>query len=328
VLEECLILNLQPAVAHTVFSKPCAPPALLRKKGLKRTASIVASFSVALALVIVYSILIDARRAMAAPVQLDVYYYTSDHIGRPFNLRDESKTLTWYEQHYPFGEVIVEEVAGGTILGGSTMYAGAGSYAIIWKPNFRFPGQYEDSDMGTAANSRPLFVQNHYREYMPRFGRYNRVDPIENNYYSGVTMPIVSYIYAHSNSIKNIDASGLQTGFEPLFMWHPLYRCAAAVFNSIGNIDWNDTKQHCVATCIIQCVCPLASDPMVLSGGLLREFSGGFEFRDILNNSEGMKCANIGITKLESSLRNIKDENCCKVNKCDCIKCCDCSMQF
>jgi len=86
-------------------------------------------------------------------------------------LRDDNRSLTWYEQHYPFAEVINEEVL-------HAMTAGSGDYAISWKPNFRFPGQYEDGDMGLAATGASFLVQNHYREYMPRFGRYNRVDPV------------------------------------------------------------------------------------------------------------------------------------------------------
>jgi RHS repeat-associated protein len=157
--------------------------------------------------------------AQAAYSELGTYYYTSDHIGRPFNLRDGG-TLTWYEQHYPFGEVIDESVE-------QTMTAGAGDYAVSWKPNFRFPGQYEDTDMGTAANSRPLFVQNHYREYMPRFGRYNRVDPekdidLFNNgplslkyiiytkiFYSDHELS--PYLYAINNPFGIIDPYGLSS---------------------------------------------------------------------------------------------------------------------
>ena len=211
------------AVIFIIFVLSILTLAIARKLGKKWSASIASGFGVALLLVIGYSYLINVPKAHAAYSQLGTYYYTSDHIGRPFNVR-EGTTLTWYEQHYPFGEVINEEVL-------YAMTAGAGDYAISWKPHFRFPGQYEDSDMGTAANSRPLFVQNHYREYMPRFGRYNRVDPLNDKYFSLRSFPKLerafinprfgipfipvhedfSYKYTKGNPINRSDFLGLRS---------------------------------------------------------------------------------------------------------------------
>ena len=54
-------------------------------------------------------------------------------------MRDSSATLKWHEQHYPFGELINDETPDGDIT------AGAGDYAIAWKPGFRFPGQWSDN---------------------------------------------------------------------------------------------------------------------------------------------------------------------------------------
>jgi RHS repeat-associated protein len=80
------------------------------------------------------------------------------------------------------------------------MSAGSGDYAISWKPNFRFPGQYQDDDMGLSATGASLFVQNHYREYMPGLGRYNRADPVLKS----------KVIYAYPNNpIISIDGLGL-----------------------------------------------------------------------------------------------------------------------
>ena len=45
---------------------------------------------------------------MASYSELDKYYYTEDHIARPFSLRDASRNLRWYENHYAFGELITE----------------------------------------------------------------------------------------------------------------------------------------------------------------------------------------------------------------------------
>ena len=76
------------------------------------------------------------------------------------------------------------------------MYAGGGSYQISWKPSFRFPGQYEESDQGIAYNNTSFFVQNHYREYMPELGKYNRVDPLFISAYSYYpNNPIIFYDY-------------------------------------------------------------------------------------------------------------------------------------
>ena len=174
--------------------------ALSRKIGWQWSASIFCAFGVAFLLVIGYSYLIMVPEASAAYSELDTYYYTSDHIGRPFNLR-EGSTLTWYEQHYPFGEIINEEVL-------HAMTAGSGDYAISWKPNFRFPGQYEDSDMGLSATGRSFFVQNHYREYMPRFGRYNRVDPFLEYKYFYHSSDLI-YTYTNSRPLIQTDRYGL-----------------------------------------------------------------------------------------------------------------------
>jgi hypothetical protein len=57
------------------------------------------------------------------------------------------------------------------------MPAGLYERQISWQPSFRFPGQYQDPDMGLSATGASLFVQNHYREYMPGLARYNKVDP-------------------------------------------------------------------------------------------------------------------------------------------------------
>src|SRR4030042_1026769 len=111
---------------------------------------------------------------MARYTELETYYYSSDHMGRPYNLRAQDRALRWCMNWHPFGETLDSDTTSGP------MPAGSGAFRVAWQPGFRFPGQWEDpeGDMGTADNSRPLFVQNHYREYMPRFGRYNRPDPL------------------------------------------------------------------------------------------------------------------------------------------------------
>jgi RHS repeat-associated protein len=113
-------------------------------------------------------------------------------------LRDESKVLRWYEQHYAFGESINEETLNGDIV------AGSGNYQISWSPSFRFPGQYEDQDMGLSAIPGSLFIQNHYREYIPGLGRYNRLDP------KIMFANISNYPYVQNNPFIFTDPDGGQ----------------------------------------------------------------------------------------------------------------------
>jgi RHS repeat-associated protein len=130
----------------------------------------------------------------------------------------------WHEEHYPFGASIEE--------GSTTMVAGAGDYQVEWVPHFRFPGQYEDDSMGISATGESFFVQNHYREYMPMLGRYNRVDPFIPTYlfkeppkntryftnlaptysvFSRFPLILNPYKYGLDNPIINPDPKGLLT---------------------------------------------------------------------------------------------------------------------
>jgi RHS repeat-associated protein len=118
----------------------------------------------------------------------EIYYYTLDHIGRPFALRDDDQDLRWYENHYPFGEIINEAAVG------DPMSAGTDPYDTTWTPSFQFPGQYGDSDQFP-------FVQNHFREYMPEYGRYSTIDPLiwSKDFYG----------YGKQNPLSNSDLLGL-----------------------------------------------------------------------------------------------------------------------
>jgi RHS repeat-associated protein len=293
------------AVLFIIFVLSIITILIARKIGLKWGRSTLCASAVAILLVIGYSYLIVVPKAHAAYSELDTYYYTNDHIGRPFNVR-EGSTLTWYEQHYPFGEIINEEVL-------HAMTAGAGSYAISWKPNFRFPGQYEDSDMGTAANSRPLFVQNHYREYMPRFGRYNRVDPVANSLI-GTNRYISIYIYADSNAINNNDQYGLfsQGQLPGLPIPNPItFGCAYIIYmfemEFIKRYPSDDSPQelHCRTSCRIKCECPAAGYIETFNIGVLKELGdiiiGQSQLGDIMSNLDGLKCA----------LKGCNCDNCC-----------------
>jgi len=170
-----------------IFIATLAVFMLARWRGWKWTTALTTAFAVAFTSVMVYYYFIEVPVARAATTEIATYYYTEDHISRPFNLRDSSLNLRWYEQHYPFGEIINEDTPG------ADMSAGAGDYAITWKPNFRFPGQYEEID-------QTPFVQNHFREYMPQFGRYNRVDPLN---YSSISTASLNTRYELFSPFKN-----------------------------------------------------------------------------------------------------------------------------
>jgi len=189
--------------------------ACAKKLGLKWSSSSLAGLALAIGLVIGYSYLMDVPPASASYTQGGIYYYTSDHIGRPFTLRDANKDVTWYEQHMAFGDPINEW--------SSSMPAGSGDYLISWKPSFRFPGQFQDPDMDLAYTSSPFFVQNHYREYMPGLGRYNRIDPLTVFIIRSKSLPqkihfdqnlltrhLLPFSYSHNNSLTQFDQQGLR----------------------------------------------------------------------------------------------------------------------
>jgi RHS repeat-associated protein len=62
--------------------------------------------------------------------------------------------------------------------------------------NFRFPGQYYDSETGLHYN--------YHRYYNPRTGRYLEKDPI------GMKGGINLYVYAENNSVRFSDNEGLK----------------------------------------------------------------------------------------------------------------------
>ncbi len=189
-----------------------------RGLGLKWRRAVLVGIGFAFVFIFGYSLVLDVPEAKAAYYnELGTYYYTVDHIGRPFNMRDGSTELEWWEHHYPFGEII---------SGVGSVSAGKGSEEIAWKPGFRFPGQYESDGMGITSTGGSFFVQNHYREYIPRLGRYNRVDPL---YFINIKLPNKehnerTYLYAKLNPTANYDFLGL----APEWAWGAAY----TIFNN------------------------------------------------------------------------------------------------
>ncbi|MDS7928645.1 RHS repeat-associated core domain-containing protein [Acinetobacter sp. V102_4] len=115
-----------------------------------------------------------------------IYYIVTDHLNTPRRLVDGvTHAVVWSWDSTAFG------------VGNPT-----GSITF----NLRFPGQYYD--VGTNQ------FYNHNRFYNPELGRYMEPDPI------GLEGGLNPYAYAGSNSVMNVDPSGLSfqgpTSFMPL----------------------------------------------------------------------------------------------------------------
>jgi RHS repeat-associated protein len=106
--------------------------------------------------------------------QADVFYYHNDHLGTPNRITDEGATVVWAADYGPFGK---------TMLSVKTVTS-----------NFRFPGQYFDSETGLHYN--------YLRDYDPELGRYIESDPI------GLDGSMSLYSYTDSNPIGWIDLDG------------------------------------------------------------------------------------------------------------------------
>jgi RHS repeat-associated protein len=105
----------------------------------------------------------------------DIYYFVNDHLGTPQRIMDGSSNVVWSADYQPFGDANI------TV---STL-----------PNNFRFPGQYYDSETGLHYN--------YFRYYSPGIGRYLRPDPI------GLLGGINLYAYVQNNPINLVDPMGL-----------------------------------------------------------------------------------------------------------------------
>ncbi|MGD9210902.1 MAG: RHS repeat-associated core domain-containing protein [Desulfobacteraceae bacterium] len=103
------------------------------------------------------------------------YFYHTDHLATPQRITDRDGKLVWAANYLPFGKAIItlETV----------------------ENNLRFPGQYEDVEIGLHYN--------YWRYYDPALGRYLRVDPI------GLEGGINLYVYTNNNPLNFIDPKGL-----------------------------------------------------------------------------------------------------------------------
>ena len=92
-----------------------------------------------------------------------VYYYINDHLGTPQKMVDESGTVVWAADYMPFGKALVT--------------------VNTVKNNFRFAGQYYDSETELHYN--------YHRHYDPSIGRYLRTDPSQSKQPKGGSVPFL-----------------------------------------------------------------------------------------------------------------------------------------
>jgi RHS repeat-associated protein len=119
----------------------------------------------------------SSRMAMVDVPSGDFYFYLNDHLGNPQYVTNAAGVVVWEARYLPFGQAIIN--------GHSSV-----------ENNFRFPGQYYDSETGLHYN--------YHRYYDPKTGRYLTPDPI------GQAGGINLYVYAVNNPITFSDPWGLR----------------------------------------------------------------------------------------------------------------------
>lgn len=120
----------------------------------------------------------QARMAMVDVAGGNSFYsYLNNYLGTPFVMTAADGKMVWKADYKPFGESKIN----------------ASSLVVN---NFRFTGQYFDSETGLHYN--------YYRYYDPKTGRYLTPDPI------GLAGGINLYTYAGANPVNAIDPFGLE----------------------------------------------------------------------------------------------------------------------
>ena len=103
------------------------------------------------------------------------YFYQNDHLGTPLMMTDAYGNVMWSAQYKALGKITID---------GSTQIS-----------NFRFPGQYYDTESELNYNFQ--------RYYEFNVGRYFRQDPLDVEIGFENT-----YAYAHNNPVLYYDSSG------------------------------------------------------------------------------------------------------------------------
>lgn len=125
----------------------------------------------------------QSRMAMVDIASGALYYFHNNYLGTPVLMTDSTGTVVWEGDYKPFGEAGVHPSS--TVVN-----------------NFRFAGQYFDSETGLHYN--------YHRYYDPKTGRYLTPDPI------GLRGGINLFAYVNNNPIKRVDPFGLA---EYFVMW-------------------------------------------------------------------------------------------------------------
>ena len=140
-----------------------------------------------------------------------VYWHHNDHLGTPQALTDINGTKVWEMSQTPFGIATVNEDVDGD--------------GITVTNNFRFPGQYYDSETGLNYN--------YFRTYDPILGRYTQSYPI------GLLASMNTFGYVSGNPMYFTDPLGLaQFGYRPLegIGFIPPYGTNS--FDNQNNTEW------------------------------------------------------------------------------------------
>src|SRR5579859_544203 len=111
-----------------------------------------------------------------------IYYVHPDHLGSPrmITRSSDNQTVWRWDNSEPFGNSAPNESP-----------AGLGTFTY----NNRFPGQYFDSETGSAYN--------YFRDYEAATGRYLQSDPV------GLLGGLNTFNYVNANALSSVDVDGL-----------------------------------------------------------------------------------------------------------------------
>ncbi|MDE6646547.1 MAG: RHS repeat-associated core domain-containing protein [Prevotella sp.] len=129
------------------------------------------------------------------------YYYNKDHLGNNREVVDRSSNVQQLTNYYPFGAPYADPVA----VIGSTIQP------------YKYNGQELDTMHGLNTYDYGA------RQYNPIIGRWDRMDPLCEKYYS--TSP---YVYCLNNPVKSIDPDGraVETVWDALNVGLGIASCA------------------------------------------------------------------------------------------------------
>jgi RHS repeat-associated protein len=181
-----------------------------------------------------------------------VHYYVNDHLGTPQKMIDQNGVVVWDGDYEPFGEA---DVTVNTV-----------------QNNFRFPGQYHDTETGLHYN--------YYRCYNPSVGRYLTPDPLSLSQMQVMGQSSLDRLWQGSTALSYID--GID-GIENLLIFNLFYRYSLrtpqalnlhvyVANNPINSIDRSGLLDLTEAFVAVE----RAAEPYVVGGALV--VTGGVTF--------------------------------------------------